>query len=291
MALLQCTMPNWCRPANSLPAYPPYHRGPYLEELFFQKYHQLDTKPEREYIDVFWTNIMCNATKLSQGYPRLQDALNHLLDPNGSYFTVCQHDDAPVESLPSDTVIYAAGGKRKLPNIVPIPLVCSEFPNIDCQQTKKHLASFVGSNTHEVRAELAERFGDNPTYHIELKKWTPEVDRFSFELHAETSQASRYILAPRGYGPTSFRLYEAIQLGAVPVYITDDFILPWADELNWNEFCVLVDIAEISTLDSTLNGISEVQYQAMVRAGREAYRTHFALPRVVDRLLFELSIN
>ena len=34
-------------------------------------------------------------------------------------------------------------------------------------------------------------------------------------------------LAPRGYGPTSFRLYETMQMDAVPIYISDVFWLPF----------------------------------------------------------------
>ena len=33
---------------------------------------------------------------------------------------------------------------------------------------------------------------------------------------------SLFSLCPRGYGPTSFRLYESIQLGSIPVYIAED---------------------------------------------------------------------
>lgn len=38
---------------------------------------------------------------------------------------------------------------------------------------------------------------------------------------------SSLALAPRGTGPTSFRLYEAMALGAVPVYIWEGGRAPW----------------------------------------------------------------
>ena len=36
-----------------------------------------------------------------------------------------------------------------------------------------------------------------------------------------------YFSLPRGYGPTSFRLYESIKSGTVPVYISDEHFLPY----------------------------------------------------------------
>ena len=52
-----------------------------------------------------------------------------------------------------------------------------------------------------------------------------------------------------GYGKSSFRLYEILQLGSVPVYISDIHYLPWMDELDWNDFCVPVNADEIEEID------------------------------------------
>ena len=48
---------DYLRPKSLTPIYPPYHQGEYLEEYFYSHYQQLEDKPEREYIDIFWSNI------------------------------------------------------------------------------------------------------------------------------------------------------------------------------------------------------------------------------------------
>ena len=58
--------------------------------------------------------------------PNIQNFLNSL-DPNRKYFTVSQHDDAPREFLPPDTISFSAGGNR---GNIPIPLICSRMENI-----------------------------------------------------------------------------------------------------------------------------------------------------------------
>ena len=41
---------------------------------------------------------------------------------------------------------------------------------------------------------------------------------------------------PRGYGPTSFRLYESIEMQSIPIYISDEFILPYSNIIDWENF-------------------------------------------------------
>jgi len=56
----------------------------------------------------------------------------------------------------------------------------------------------------------------------------------------------------RGRHKTSFRLYEAIQMGAIPVYIYDEPWLPYRDVLDWNSFSVLVHVDQVRELPEIL---------------------------------------
>ena len=91
-------------------------RFEYLEKYFKENKTDID----REYIDVFWTNIYCNAANGAAAID-IQSYLNSI-DTNKKYFTICQHDDGPMEKLPADTLIFSAGGNREGDNIIPIPM-------------------------------------------------------------------------------------------------------------------------------------------------------------------------
>ena len=88
------------RPKSITPTYPPYHQGEYLEEYFYTAYNKLETKPEREYLDIFWSNVFCNHMFGGHAYPNIQELLCNTLDDDGKYFTVCQQDDGPFEDFP-----------------------------------------------------------------------------------------------------------------------------------------------------------------------------------------------
>jgi hypothetical protein len=51
---------------------------------------------------------------------------------------------------------------------------------------------------------------------------------------------SIFALCPRGYGKSSFRIMEAIHFGAIPVYISDEFVTPYHSPFN--SFCIQVGV-------------------------------------------------
>ena len=267
--------------------YPPYHIGLYLEDYFHKVYHELTDKPDRQYIDVTWT--ACYNNNHTHG---LQEALDEL-DRNGKYFTVSQHDDAVKENLPDDTLCFNAGGNN---GGIPIPLVCSTMyhpllvcPNKVPLENKNLLCSFVGSVTHPIRSKVYESMKDSPNCSFHLKDWNPEVSNQDQSIFVNISTRSKFVLCPRGYGLNSFRLYECFQLGSVPVIITDKFFLPWSDELDWNEFAVLIHEDMIPEIYNVLSNIDDEHYQRMLDRGMELYKDYFTLKGVCNQIFRRLN--
>jgi hypothetical protein len=89
---------------------------------------------------------------------------------------------------------------------------------------------------------------------------------------------SVFSLCPRGLGATSFRLYEALSVGSIPVYLWDGHPwLPYADELDWSEFSVCLPIGEVERLPALLAGLSAERIAAMQRRIAELYGDYFTL--------------
>lgn len=59
--------------------------------------------------------------------------------------------------------------------------------------------------------------------------------------YLERMLASPYALVARGRGNFSYRLYEAMELRRIPVFIDTDSILPFDDEIDWRDEFVWVD--------------------------------------------------
>lgn len=282
---------EFCPPSN-YPIYPPYASGAYLEDYFTMRYRSefLESDFTRKLIQVIWTPYYIDRSINKDSKIDQSETLQVYLDSlprNEKYFIVCQHDDAPLHRLPEDTIIFSAGGNHSSQNVVPIPLVVSKIPKniVPDFENRDIFVSFIGSETHPIRGAAIRSIENKNRVVVNSRGWTNNVPQGDLERFVEVTKRSEFCLCPRGYGKTSFRMYEAMQLGAIPVYVSDSHYLPWTDELDWSEFCVLIDEADVANTYEILKSISEEKKQAMREKLIEVYDKYFTLNGVYDNII------
>ena len=79
-------------------------------------------------------------------------------------------------------------------------------------------------------------------------------------------------------------MYEAFQLGAIPVYISDVHYLPWTDELDWSQFAVLIKPEQIPDLKRILLSYSPEQIAQMQTTAQQVYHKYFTLEGVCGQI-------
>ncbi|MDP6771070.1 MAG: exostosin family protein, partial [Anaerolineales bacterium] len=224
---------------SDYPVYPPYANGSYLEDYFAMRFlsEGLQEQVDRKYIPVLWTPYyikrnMAGQPNIPNDEP-LQSWMDSL-DPNDKYFVVSQHDDAPMHRLPEDTLVFSAGGNYVGKNTKPIPLLCSKIPNHLIPNTEERdiLVSFVGSDTHPIRRRSIDSINGKDRVVVKSRGWNNVVPTNDLTEFLFITSRSEFCLCPRGYGKSSFRMYECMQMGTIPVYVSDDHYLPWLDELD-----------------------------------------------------------
>jgi hypothetical protein len=119
------------------------------------------------------------------------------------------------------------------------------------------LASFVGSSaTHPVRRRIvgikAPGFMIKDTA-TDTRRWLMDAAERaeSEQTYVDTILKSAFVLCPRGYGPSSYRLYEAMRLGRCPVVISDEWAPPAG--VNWKDFVLHVRERDVALLPTVLN--------------------------------------
>jgi len=262
-------VPDFFRPAAEKP-YPAHQGGPLIEQFADAYFRANPARTGRAYLPVFWTDYHVSIGGTG-GVTNLQYFINTLKyrNPGRKYWTVCQLDGGTLVPDP-DILVFAAGGNNYFD--IPIPLLCSPHPVAPQDSEKKYLASFIGKDTHPVRADLFRLFAGNPDYAIFIS--SGNVPLFRSLMHQ-----SKFALCPQGRCPATFRLYEAIQMGVVPVYISDHFWLPFENKADWKSFCVFVKSSEIGSIDSVLRGISDEEYAEMKRNLKEVHERFFTLEK------------
>jgi len=92
-----------------------------------------------------------------------------------------------------------------------------------------------------------------------------------FELLARNST---FTLAPAGYGKWTYRFFNAIQWGSIPVLFSDDYIKPFSNIIPYNSFSITLHEKDILNVDKTLRTISSreiEQYKENLKANQSKF--------------------
>lgn len=279
------------RPKSTYPKYPPYVRddNDYIETYFYNYYiwnkEKFDAKG-RTLLPIWWTTLAVQNEQIN-----VQNYID-VLPRDVKWFAVSQHDDGIRYRLPNDTMHFGAGGNG---GGIPIPLICGQIPKEQIEHVRLEnmerdiLCSFIGSMTHPIRQRLYDTWKDDKGFAFgNISGWSQVVTPDKAAMFLQATQRSMFALAPRGYGLSSFRLYEIMQLGAIPVYVSDKHWLPWEDELNWNEFCVIIKPEQIPDLVNILASYTDEQKSKMLEKIKEVYPKYFTLEGMCEQILKRL---
>lgn len=241
-------------------AYPDGNQ-PIFEEWLINNVGQYQS--DREYLPINWTGFYVN-----NRYGANRQAMFHLdkflrtLPRNKKYWTVTQYDLGIISNIGGlDIKIFGSGGGRI---DFPIPLVCQSHGKIESEK-RDLFANFIGSKTHPIREKL--------TAYQSHHDWAISFGNVPNSVFCNTLARSTFTLCPRGYGLTSFRIGEALEQGSIPVYISDEWIVP--GNIDFNTYGVLIHSEEVGEIDTILYNISKEEIDAKRHKGQEIHNRIF----------------
>lgn len=221
------------------------------------------TEADWHYLPIFWTSwYLKNNYGQSGNFKLAHDSQRVIIDDRKT-FTICQYSDGPGVYL-GETIIFQSS--RRTNTGVDIPTLCDPHKKPRILPPKKYLASFIGRfGTHRVRSEMSNILKNRDDVYIHdgilknqyklsiLKKleYYRIIPKKRREKYFVNTILKSYIsLAPRGYGGGSFRFYESMSLGVVPVLIGDIDVRPFKKFIDWdiNSF-YCNDVNEIYNID------------------------------------------
>lgn len=239
----------------------PAHNKYEFERWFRDNCSNSDVTGERTYLPILWTSyhVTHNYGQSNSHRNKLQLFVSSL-PRNKKYFTVCQYDDGPMVDFGTlDIIVCGMSGGRI---DYPIPLIAEPHKKIQLyggRLKRPYFCSFVGADTHPVRKHLAAQFAGKQFCSVSFKKM------HASEFCALMSQTI-FALCPRGYGKTSFRIQEALQFGAIPVYISDEHIIPYNEHFEYGVLCNANE-----NVYEYLKQLSSETVQQLQHAGVSAY--------------------
>lgn len=241
-----------------------------FEEWFFYNYDSVkDYRDDRVYLPIFWTgyyvrnNISPIQVQEAGDRPSIKKLRDYLysLNPNIKYYTIVQHDDGIMHDISHlDIEVYSMGSHNQATKYLPLSCMPHAY---SFNHTRTLKASFAGRITHDIRQRMFECVAREQGYYLSM------LNR-NMQQFCEILSRSTFALAPRGYGPTSFRIAEAIQYGAIPVYISDDFVQPYG--MAWDELGIIhIPEEEIDLIPDILNSVHTPAWQRRVKDAKHLY--------------------
>ncbi len=244
-----------------------------LEQAFSKFYIDGNFKSKRELISLEWSDFYFkNLFKENPNLTQIQDVLNNL-DTSKKYFTVIEIEEGIVNNYSHlDLLVFSPGGKGDVS--LPYPVK----PMTKFEKIRNIFCSFMGSiETHPIREELFNLFKEKENFQL-WKSTTTSM--YEYQL-----SSSVFSLCPRGRGPSSYRFYESLFMGCIPVYISDIFLKPFDNEIDWERLCIMVPFEKINQIPSILSNKTDKEIKDYQEYGKEVYEKYFKFDSLCHKII------
>ena len=135
-------------------------------------------------------------------------------------------------------------------------------------EEKSYLANLVCALNNNLRHILYDTLINQPNIYVSKK--------ISFENYKKVLSGSMFTFCPKGNGLSSYRFFESFHLNTIPILIADKVILPYEDEINYNDFIIRIDELHSNDFDYILKKLNSVNYEQMI-LNLNKIRTRFTL--------------
>lgn len=145
------------------------------------------------------------------------------------------------------------------------------------------------------RSKLVEtNFIERKTYsgHSSTISLPPEKARIEY---IENMVGSDLALAVRGNGNFSFRFYEALSAGRVPLFVDTDCALPLEQYINYKDFCLFVDRRNIKKIGEAAadfyRNLDNEKFVLMQKEARKAFDNYLRSDKFFELMFLKGGIN
>lgn len=273
------------QPKRSPFNYPPHSKDYLVEQDFYRyllKNREITTQNPAEadwyYLAIYWTRWHVIHDYAKTGLVELQQEVDKSILDDNKTFTICQYDDGPVVNLGKTTIFLSS---RKTERDIDIPLLCSPHRKPFFRSTKKYLASFIGRlSTHSIRQEMVEYVKQRGDVYIN------DGDKGS-KFFVKKTLESYIALCPRGYGGSSFRFFESMQLGVVPFLIGDIDTRPFKKWISWSEVSLFANSVE--NINDILDSLNQSKLLKMGQNATKLYKEKLTYQKWCQYVIKELE--
>jgi FkbM family methyltransferase len=148
------------------------------------------------------------------------------------------------------------------------------------------LYSFLGGPSSPQRAAIYRLKHPSSAIVRETRKFNHGcwVTDEALTQYIEILGRSRFTLCPAGAGTSSYRIFEAMRAGSVPVILSDELVLP--EGPKWELCSVKIPFRQITEMPKRLSSITN--WEEMGNNAQWAYKKYFSSEKILENVAREL---
>ncbi|KAB2618481.1 glycosyltransferase [Pyrus ussuriensis x Pyrus communis] len=156
--------------------------------------------------------------------------------------------------------------------------------------SRREILAFYAGNMHGyLRPILLEHWKDKDP---DMKIFGPMPPGVASKMnYIHHMQDSKYCICPKGFEVNSPRVVEAIFYECVPVIISDNFVPPFFEVLDWGAFSVILAEKDIPKLKEILVSIPEEKYLQLQLGVRKIQKHFLWHPKPLKYDLFHMTLH
>lgn len=138
--------------------------------------------------------------------------------------------------------------------------------------SERHILAFFAGRMHGYLRPILLSHWENKDPDMKI---SGKLDKVKGQIsYSKYMKSSKYCISAKGYEAYTPRVVEAIFYECVPVIISDNYVPPFFETLNWESFAVFILEKDIPNLKKVLLSISEKRYIEMQQRVKQVQK-HF----------------
>lgn len=193
--------------------------------------------------------------------------INHYANKKQKIISFFNDDYEGVVDIPKENFILFRTSTNKIDikqNEKIMPAFCEFIPFKEPNNVhvEKKIISFCGAvwaNRKRTIEEVQNNRLLNTSFIFRQGFQAPEISdkKIARKEFIENIQNSLFVLCMRGAGNFSYRLYETLSCGRIPIIINSNLKLPLETFINWKDFSIIIEEEEVRFLDFIIDEFLE----------------------------------
>lgn len=156
--------------------------------------------------------------------------------------------------------------------------------------SERSILLFFAGSMHGYLRPILLHYWENKEPDMKIFGPMPRDDKGK-RKYREYMKSSKYCICARGYEVHTPRIVESIYFECVPVIISDNYVPPFFEILNWDSFAVFVREKDIPKLRDILLSIPKAKYVEMQMQVKMVQQHFFWHKEPVKYDLFHMTLH